>query len=419
MSQISELYRVIARDDEYVGDTGDESDQWRTLWGDERSRLVRLCARLTGDADAAEDLAQEALLEAWRHRDMLRDPEKRLQWLSGVARNVCLRWARQLGRRLAHEASSGVGVASLDGDGFADASPTTPVIEPADEFDLEIELERHELVTLLDRALASLPPETRGALVAHYVEDSPLAEIAARLGASASAIAMRLQRGKLALRRVLTTDFSADLAAYGLGAVDAGRWEETRLWCPVCVPSQPHSVDDDEQMWVHTHSRLILGGVTGYKRAINRLNSWVADYYYPNLSEGHAPCPDCGYLMRLHVDLTRPDDIPRQFHGESPGVYHWRPICRAAFWESLHGLLLATPVGRAFNQRYPRMRALPHTFVEAEGRAAIVSPFESVTTGERLTLISATDTFELVRVYGSPGIPDSSQASVSPVPLVS
>jgi DNA-directed RNA polymerase specialized sigma24 family protein len=33
----------------------------------ERARLVRLCARLTGNIDVAEDLAQETLFEAWRH----------------------------------------------------------------------------------------------------------------------------------------------------------------------------------------------------------------------------------------------------------------------------------------------------------------------------------------------------------------
>jgi DNA-directed RNA polymerase specialized sigma24 family protein len=40
----------------------------------ERARLVRLCARLTGDWDAAEDLAQETFVEAWRALDRLRDP---------------------------------------------------------------------------------------------------------------------------------------------------------------------------------------------------------------------------------------------------------------------------------------------------------------------------------------------------------
>ena len=37
------------------------------LWREsERRRLVRLCATISGDRDAAEDLAQETLLEAWR-----------------------------------------------------------------------------------------------------------------------------------------------------------------------------------------------------------------------------------------------------------------------------------------------------------------------------------------------------------------
>jgi len=37
-------------------------------------RLVRLCARLSDDGQAAEDLAQETLVEAWRnlHKVMIR-----------------------------------------------------------------------------------------------------------------------------------------------------------------------------------------------------------------------------------------------------------------------------------------------------------------------------------------------------------
>jgi len=427
VSQISEMYTL----GECV-----EGDHWRALWRDERTRLVRLCARLTGDADAAEDLAQEALFEAWRHRDGLRDPEKRAQWLTGVARNVCLRWARQRGRSLAHEAPFSIGTLTTAGERDANDRPQFSVIEPADSFDLEIELERHELVTLLDRALASLPPETRTALIAHYVEASPLAEIAARLGASASAVAMRLQRGKLAMRRVLTTEFGAELAAYGLGIADAGQWEQTRLWCtmcgqrrlmgrylpdagelwlwcPSCIPTQPTSEADDEHMQIHTHSRQILGGVRGYKRAVNRLTDWVEAYYHPNLREARAPCLHCGRSMPFQCDLSRPTDIPPALHGESPGVYHWCPVCQAYYWESLHGLLLATPAGRRFMARHPRLRGLPIELVEAEGRAAIISPFVSMTTGERLTMIAAADTFELLRVYGAPDAEDGAACDVT------
>src|SRR5436305_1501400 len=64
----------------------------------ERTRIVGLCAALTGNVDVAEDLAQEVMLEAWRSMERLRDAERFSHWLSGIARNVCLRWLRQEGR---------------------------------------------------------------------------------------------------------------------------------------------------------------------------------------------------------------------------------------------------------------------------------------------------------------------------------
>src|SRR5215472_14181678 len=131
----------------------------------ERVRLVRLCATITGNTDIAEDLAQETLLEAWRHLRELRDPQRRAQWLSGIARHVCLRWARKRGRDLAHLIETRPDEETM----LADLEDNQ-----ADDFDLEVELERKELIELLDRALASLPSETRTILVKRYVEESPI-----------------------------------------------------------------------------------------------------------------------------------------------------------------------------------------------------------------------------------------------------
>ena len=47
----------------------------------EHVRLVRLCAYLSGDRDAADDLAQETLIEAWRQRHKLIDPDGAGAWL--------------------------------------------------------------------------------------------------------------------------------------------------------------------------------------------------------------------------------------------------------------------------------------------------------------------------------------------------
>src|SRR5262245_35899054 len=112
-------------------------------------RLVHFCAMMTRDSEAAEDLAQEKLLEAWRHLEGLRDPEKRSQWLTGIARNVCRRWRRQSSHDLAHHVPL---EASLEQDGVI------PEEAFADSFDIEVELERKELVVLLDRAMSALPP---------------------------------------------------------------------------------------------------------------------------------------------------------------------------------------------------------------------------------------------------------------------
>src|SRR4051794_12653748 len=69
-------------------------------------RLVRLCAHFTGDRDAAEDLAQETLIEAWRHQDRVYDWQGYSSWLSAIARNLSLRWVRQRGREEARLATS-------------------------------------------------------------------------------------------------------------------------------------------------------------------------------------------------------------------------------------------------------------------------------------------------------------------------
>ena len=48
------------------------------LWSPaQRARLVRLCTAVVGDASAAEDLAQETLLTAWRLQHRLTDPCRR------------------------------------------------------------------------------------------------------------------------------------------------------------------------------------------------------------------------------------------------------------------------------------------------------------------------------------------------------
>ncbi len=263
----------------------------------ERARLVRLCAHLTGDRHLAEDLAQEALLLGWRNAHTLRDPDKRPQWLAGIARNVCRSWARSQGRELPRI------VRTEDRD------------EVADDLDIEVELERDELARLLDRALGLLPPETRQVLVERYVRESPHAEIAERMGLSEDAVSMRLTRGKLLLRRAITTELRDEAESYGLYEPASDDWRETRIWCPQCgqrklvarIPQPPGTISfrcpackpaPDTAGWeyrlANPHFARLIGDLTRPHSILNRATAWAYDYYTQALKEGSVVCTNCG-----------------------------------------------------------------------------------------------------------------------------
>jgi len=379
---------------------------------DERARLVRLCAVITGNADVAEDLAQETLLEAWRHEDTLRDPERYSQWLSGIARNVCLRWMRKRSRDSAHllelyqeQESRNTHIDHLEN-----------VL--VDDFDIEVELERKELVELLDRAMALLPVETRAVLIKRYVEDSPLSEVAAQFGTNTSAIAMRLQRGKLALRHLLTTTMQQEFAPYSTHASTADNWEETPLWCHICGRHRllgKRNPDIGElllkcpacDVWSVNHLP-ILHGVKGYKPLYTRLVAWCNDYYQTGLANGTIPCAKCGRMLPVNICFL--EEIPAwalqkgmvpAWYRDTPDrlVSTTCPACHSACNTLLDSLVLGLPEGREFLRSYPRICTLPYQHLEADGREAIVTRFESVTDHATFTVVSDYDTYQVLRVY--------------------
>jgi DNA-directed RNA polymerase specialized sigma24 family protein len=71
-----------------------------------RPRLLRL-AHLNGmSPDIADDVVQETMMEAWRHVENLRDPQRFNAWLDGICRNVCRRYKTPNGALHLHESLS-------------------------------------------------------------------------------------------------------------------------------------------------------------------------------------------------------------------------------------------------------------------------------------------------------------------------
>jgi RNA polymerase sigma-70 factor (ECF subfamily) len=376
------------------------------LLSSERPHLVRLCAGLTGDLHAAQDLAQEALIVAWRNAHQLRDPMRCSQWLSGIARNLCRGWVRR--RKRESERLEG-----LD-DNLKPHSAQGCLVDTAD---IEQELERSALVELLDRALALLPPETGAVLIQRYVEDSPYAEIAVRLGLSEDAVAMRINRGKLALRRVLTTQLNDDAAALGLVDPSATVWQPTRIWCPLCG-SQPLQGQLDPVAGLlrlrcprcsPPNSPLVSSGpsealpVKTYRPALARLLAWIHEYYQVQASAGSVRCLRCGRRIPLRYG-TAPAALrigrPPQPLTNTHGIYAWCENCEfAAGLEEWWSLTLSLPAVREFWRQHPRMRALPQRQVEYQGCGAIVTGFESLTANARIEVVSSQNTFMVLGVY--------------------
>ena len=157
------------------------------LIGDHGDRLVRSAYLLCGDATEAQDLAQETLLQAFKSAHRFRGESAVFPWLYGILRNLCCRHFRKQ-KRLVFEEERVLSEASPPG---ADR-----------ETDLEYRSAR------LARALQSLSPEHREAIVLRYFENLRLDDIATRTGASRGTVKSRLHYAVRHLRQLVPPEMN-------------------------------------------------------------------------------------------------------------------------------------------------------------------------------------------------------------------
>lgn len=360
---------------------------WDRALPELRARLVRRARGLGTDPATAEDLVQDALTEAWRLRGRLYDPAGVDRWLSAIFTNVQLRWLRQRARGAA-PAEYGEGQQARDG--LSDAG------RAGGSFDVEVELERHELAELLDRAMGLLPEETRHLLVARFIDEAPIGELAGRLGLSPGAVRMRLQRGKLALREVLTTSYADDALAYGLIRGAEAGWAPTRIWCPYCGAArmQGRFCGPGRRLELAcplgceitmSADSAVYGGVQGFRPAVKRVLAFSYQFFSETVHGlGDGPCPVTvqtgltpGGMREVWVDHVHPS---------------WSRITT-----TLSGQALSSPEGRRFWQDHPRIKMTSHSELEAEGEPATLTSFKSVTSAAQLDVVVGKEGLRVIR----------------------
>ncbi len=146
-------------------------------------KIFYFCLKKTGRQQEAEDLTAEISLcvIAELRRGVI--PEKFPAWVWRIARNRYSRWADEKRKRT--DALSGADIEDF---------------EIAGEMTLENEYAKKEDLSLLRRELAFIASDYRNVIVAYYIEDKSVRDIAAALNLKAETVKKRLQRVRKILK---------------------------------------------------------------------------------------------------------------------------------------------------------------------------------------------------------------------------
>jgi RNA polymerase sigma-70 factor (ECF subfamily) len=174
----------------------DEPGAFEELVTRYQHRLVAVMHHLVGNAEEAEDLAQEVFLRVYRSRLKYRPRSRFSTWLFTIANNLALNSLRSKQRKP---------VVPLN---VSDSGPLGP--RPAEQLvqDRGVgpghQMQQQELAAVVRQALDQLNERQRMAVVLNKFEDMNYAEIAEVMGLTTKAIKSLLSRARMNLRAALS-----------------------------------------------------------------------------------------------------------------------------------------------------------------------------------------------------------------------
>lgn len=173
--------------------TADERHRLAELYGQEyMGKIFYYCLRKTGDSLDAEDLTSDITLQVLTALHEGVDVVSFPAWVWQIARNRYALWAKTRRRRGEQDSLIDVDDPAAEGILTANGRNTTPSV--ADEY------AHAEEMAILRRELAFLGRDYREVVVAFYIEDRSVKDIAAALGEPEGTVKSRLFRSRNLLK---------------------------------------------------------------------------------------------------------------------------------------------------------------------------------------------------------------------------
>lgn len=156
--------------------------------------ILSFVTRMVGNAELADDLAQDVFLRAWRHLADYDPARKFSSWIFKIAHN---RTIDQLRRQKLRRTVSLGDPDDDDDDGMGQVPAPEEGSSPLRQ------AESAELQRLVQEAIADLRPSYREILLLRFEQDLQYDEIAVVLGIALGTVKVQLHRARKALAREL------------------------------------------------------------------------------------------------------------------------------------------------------------------------------------------------------------------------
>jgi RNA polymerase sigma factor (sigma-70 family) len=171
----------------------DVSDRFREVILPHIDAAHNLARFLSRDADAAQDIVQDAFLRAYRSFAGYRGGEPRA-WILAIVRNCHLDWRARRGRIASHEVEDAVVADGADGA----VAPGSALV--AGQETPETALVRRGEAEAVRAVLERLPDDLREVIVLRDLEELSYREIADVMGTPIGTVMSRLSRGRKLFR---------------------------------------------------------------------------------------------------------------------------------------------------------------------------------------------------------------------------